>query len=153
MCRGTLGIWIASAILLSGTMALSAPEKDPLKPRVPADQMADAKKLSSSLFKDAVNAPADVVKEGNALYDGKGACFNCHGKTGKGDGVAGVMLDPGPRDFTNCQFQKARTDGELYWTLKNGVPGTGMVAFTPGMVTEEEAWKIVAYVRSFCGKP
>lgn len=146
----TFGLFVAGAIVLAGTVADAAPEKDPLKPRVPAGQLDAAKKLGTSLFKDAKSAPAAVVQEGKALYEGKGTCFNCHGKSGKGDGMAGAMLDPGPRDFTNCAFQKARTDGELFWTVKHGIQGTGMVSFTPGAVTEEDAWKIIAYVRSFC---
>lgn len=150
MPRWIAGVSGMGAILLVGTLALSAPEKDPLKPRVPADQMEEAKKLSTSLFKDAKQASADIVKEGKVLYDGKGTCFNCHGKSGKGDGPAGAMLDPVLRDLTNCEFQKKRTDGELFWVIKNGSPGTGMVALMPGSVNEEEAWKIIAYVRSLC---
>jgi mono/diheme cytochrome c family protein len=140
------------AITLAGTVALSAPEKDPLKPRVPAGQLQTAKQLKTPLFKSAKEAPAALIQEGKVLYETKGTCFNCHGKSGKGDGAAGVMLDPGSRDFTNCEFQAARTDGELFWAVKHGIRGTGMVSFTPGIVTEEETWKILAYVRSFCGK-
>lgn len=136
--------------LVVGGLALAGPEKDPLKPRVPADQMESAKKLETTLFKDAKQAPAKMVEEGKALYEGKGTCFNCHGKAGKGDGAAGAMLDPGPRNFANCDFQAKRTDGELFWVMKNGIQGTGMMALTPMAVTEEEAWKTIAYVRSFC---
>lgn len=142
------------AVFLAGVggLVLAAPEKDPLKPRVPADQMESAKKLTTPLFKDAKSAAAKLVEEGKALYEGKGTCFNCHGKTGKGDGPAGMMLDPGPRDLTNCRFQNKRSDGELFWVIKNGSPGTGMVALMPGAINEEEAWKIIAYVRSLCAK-
>lgn len=141
---------VTGVVLISAGLAVAAPEKDPLKPRVPAAQSDEAKKLTAPLFKDAKSAPAKIVEEGKVLYEGKGTCFNCHGKSGKGDGMAGAMLDPGPRDFTNCAFQKARTDGELFWTVKHGVQGTGMVAFAPAVVSEEEAWKVIAYVRSFC---
>jgi hypothetical protein len=149
MRTGKVGL-AAGLIVLVGTVAYSAPEKDPLKPRVPVDQTESAKKLTTPLFKEAKQAPAKMVEEGKALYEGKGTCFNCHGKAGKGDGAAGAMLDPGPRDFTNCEFQKKRTDGELFWVVKNGIQGTGMMALTPMAVTEEEAWKTIAYVRSFC---
>lgn len=121
---------VATATMI-GIPAFSAPEKDPLKPRVPADQMESAKKLTTPLSKEAKQAPAKFVEEGKTLYEGKGTCFNCHGKSGKGDGPAGAMLDPGPRDFTNCEFQKKRTDSELFWAVKNGVQGTGMVSFAP----------------------
>lgn len=146
----TFGLFAAGVIVLAGTVAYSAPEKDPLKPRVPAGQLDEAKKLATPLFKEAKSAPANIVEEGKALYEGKGTCFNCHGKSGKGDGMAGAMLDPGPRDFTNCAFQKTRTDGELFWAVKHGIQGTGMVSLSPAVVSEEEAWKIIAYVRSFC---
>lgn len=137
-------------VLLIGGVAFAAPEKDPLKPRVPADQLEGAKKLSTPLFKDSTQAPAKMLEEGKALYEGKGTCFNCHGKAGKGDGVAGAMLDPGPRNFANCDFHAKRTDGELFWVMKNGIQGTGMMALTPMVVTEEEAWKTIAYLRTFC---
>lgn len=152
MRRWTWGVSAAGVVVLvlAATVAFSAPEKDPLKPRVPPAESDEAKKLTTPLFKKAKQAPAKIVEEGKALYEGKATCFNCHGKAGKGDGAAGAMLDPGPRDFTNCEFQKKRTDGELFWVVKNGIQGTGMMALTPMVVTEEEAWKTIAYVRSFC---
>ena len=56
------------------------------------------------------------------------------------------------RNFTNCKFHKKRKDGELFWIIKNGSPGTGMVSMIPATITEEEAWKVLAYERSFCKK-
>jgi len=35
------------------------------------------------------------------------------------------------------------------WILKNGSPGTAMGLFIPLVVTEEEAWQLILYVRSF----
>ncbi len=131
-------------------LALAGPGKDPLKPRVPTEQMESAKTLGTPLFRQAKQAPPRMVVEGKALYEGKGACSNCHGKGGKGDGPAGNTLDPSPRNFTNCDLQGKRTDGELFGVVKNGIEGTAMMAFTPSALTEEEAWKTIAYVRSFC---
>jgi len=145
--RTLVSVGLISALLSAGTVAVAAPEKDPLKSRVPENQREAAKKLSTPL-----KATTEVVAEGKTLYEGKGACFNCHGKSGKGDGPAAAALDPGPRDLTNCQFQSKRSDGELLWVIKNGIPGTGMVSLSPAAVTEEEAWKTIAYIRSFCAK-
>ena len=136
---------ISAALMLMSATVAGAAEKDPLKPRVPADQMADAKAL-----KNPVPATPENIAKGKALFEGKGTCFNCHGKEGKGDGPAGAILDPSPRDFTNCKFHKKRKDGELFWVIKNGSPGTGMVSLTPAAITEEEAWTIINYERSFC---
>lgn len=88
---------------------------------------------------------------GKALYEGKGQCFLCHGMSGKGDGPASHMnAKHPPRNFTDCAFQKERDDGELFWIIKYGSAGTGMQALIPHMLSEEEGWKLVAYVRTFC---
>ncbi len=138
---------ISAALMLLSVSVVGAEEKDPLKPRVPADQMADAKGMKNKFEGDA-----DSIAKGKALYEGKGTCFNCHGKAGDGQGEAGKILNPSPRDFTNCKFHKKRKDGELFWVIKNGSPGTGMVSLIPAAITEDEAWHIINYERSFCKK-
>ena len=138
-------VGVSAALMLLSVSIVGAEEKDPTKPRVPAEQMADAKAM-----KNPVEATPDSIAKGKAFYEGKGTCFNCHGKEGKGNGPAGAMLNPSPRDFTNCKFHKKRKDGELMWVIKNGSPGTGMVSLIPAAVTEEEAWHIINYERSFC---
>ena len=55
----------------------------------------------------------------------------------------GAVLKPAPRDLTYCQFQDKRSDDELFWVIKNGSPGTGMIALIPGALNEEEAWKVI----------
>ena len=136
---------IAAAVMFLSVSVVGAEEKDPTKPRVPPDQMADAKAL-----KNPVATSPESIAKGKALYEGKGTCFNCHGKGGDGQGEAGKILNPSPRDFTNCKFHKKRKDGELMWVIKNGSPGTGMVSLVPAAITEEEAWHIINYERSFC---
>ncbi len=135
------------AIVFLGTSFAMAAEKNPLKPRVPADQRRAAKKN-----KNPIAFTKENVAKGKTLYEGKGTCFNCHGKGGTGDGPAGKVLNPSPRDFTNCKFHKKRKDGELMWVIKNGSPGTGLVPLIPSAITEEEAWFIISYERTFCKK-
>ena len=146
-----MGVFTAAMFLTTG-LAIAGPEKDPLKPRVPADKRAAAKKLKSPFYKNSKKASDEIVAEGKKLFEGKGTCVNCHGKSGQGDGPAGKVLNPGPRNFTNCKFHKKRKDGEMFWVIKNGSPGTGMVPLIPATISEEDAWKIIAYERSFCEK-
>jgi hypothetical protein len=136
---------ISAALMMLSVSVVGAEEKDPLKPRVPPDQIADAKKLTNPV----ANTPENIAK-GKALFEGKGTCFNCHGKNGDGQGEAGKILNPSPRNFTNCKFHKKRKDGELFWVIKNGSAGTGMVSLIPAAINEEEAWTIINYERSFC---
>jgi len=144
-----LGMATAAMFLTTG-LAIAAPEKDPEKARVPADQRSAAKKDKSPLYDKAEDASPEIIAEGKAIFEGKGTCVNCHGKDGDGNGPAGKVLNPGPRNFTNCKFHKKRKDGELMWVIKNGSPGTGMVPLIPATISEEEGWKVIAYERSFC---
>ena len=136
---------VTAAVMLLSATVVGAEEKDPLKPRVPPDQMAEAKAMKNPV----ANTPASVAKR-KALFEGKGTCVNCHGKEGKGDGPAGAILNPSPRNFTNCKFPKKRKDGGLFWVIKNGSAGTGMVSLLPAAIPEEEAWTTTNYERSFC---
>src|SRR5207244_4552185 len=130
--------------LRSGLIAMSvcamvasvafAEEKDPTIPRVPGDQRAAAKAMKNPVAK----TPENIAK-GKAIYEGKGTCFNCHGLSGKGDGPAGAILNPTPRNFTNPKFHKLRNDGVMFWVIKNGRAGTGMVTLIGTVVNAEEA--------------
>jgi len=83
------------------------------------------------------------------LFHGKAFCVTCHGKDGKGyDHIPGLRGKL-PRNFTDKSWQAVRTDGELMWILKNGSSGTAMVSFVPITLTEEEAWHIILYIRTF----
>ena len=137
-------LFFATATLLSfyAGPALSA---DPLKPRVAADKLAEAKGL-----KNVVASNAKSVAEGKGIYSGKGACMSCHGEAGKGDGPAGASFNPLPRNFTDINWQKARTDGEIYWAITNGTD-FGMIAYE-SMLSKEERWILVNYIREL-GKP
>ncbi len=139
----------AGVMILAMGIAAQGAERDPLKPRVPAAQMEETKKLKPA-YGDTRTAPPELVAAGKKLFEGKGTCVNCHGQSGQGDGPAGMMLSPSPRNFTNCEFHKMRSDGELFWVIKNGSAGTDMVPLIGTTINEEEAWTILAYERSFC---
>ena len=123
-------------------------DQEILRSRVPADQVDAARAMSNPL-----PATPGTVENGKKIYEGKGFCRACHGADGKG--LLGSDIDPGslkgplPRDFTDRDWQAARTDGELFWILKNGSKGTAMASFIPLVLTEEEAWQVLRYVRSF----
>ncbi len=137
-------------MLIAAFLTVACIMRHPTEDRVPPAAMKEALALKAP-FGDARTASPAVVATGKAIYEGKGRCFFCHGLSGKGDGPAANLhsIHP-PSNFTDCDFQRAREDGELYWIIKNGSPGTGMQALIPAMLTEEEGWDVVAYVRTFC---
>ncbi len=141
--RPILFVFVALPILLAFCRAWAA-DADVLRPRVPPDQMEAARAVASPLPRTPEN-----VEKGKALYHGKAFCVTCHGRDGKGLGEIPGLVGRLPRDFTDHAWQAARTDGELFWILKNGSPGTDMGPFIPLILTEEEAWQVLLYVRSF----
>ena len=87
------------------------------------------------------------IEKGSKVYFGKGLCVKCHGVNGKGIKVSGHS----PRDFTDAKWQDVRTDGEMMWVLKNGSPGTSMPIRVGKGISEEEAWKVILFIRTFAG--
>jgi mono/diheme cytochrome c family protein len=115
-----------------------------LQPRVPSHLIEEARQ-----WKNPLDATADNIDKGKALFHGKAFCATCHGRDGRGLGDIPGLRGKLPRNFTDQAWQAARADGELFWILKNGSPGTDMAPFVPLVLTEEEAWQVLLYVRSF----
>ncbi|WHZ24327.1 MAG: Cytochrome c, class I [Nitrospira sp.] len=74
------------------------------------------------------------------------ACAMCHGDKGNGQGFMGAALLPPPRNFTCGAMMKDIPDGQLFWIIKNGSPGTGMMSFAG--LPDDQVWQLIAYVRS-----
>ena len=137
-------------ILFIAAVSLGAPvlatERHMMQPRVPADKLSEARALKSPLS----NSP-EVIEQGKAVYHGKGTCFTCHGADGNGKGTAAANLNPAPRNFQHHGFWRHRTEGELFWVIKHGSPGTAMIGFGP-VLSDEEIWSLIQYERTFVGR-
>lgn len=73
------------------------------------------------------------------------ACKVCHGAVGNGLGMMAQGLKPPPRNFTCKETMQEIPDGQLFWVIKNGAPGTGMPAYKD--LQDEAVWQIVHYIR------
>lgn len=72
-------------------------------------------------------------------------CAVCHGSHGKGDGIAGVSLNPIPTNFFWEEFQ-SQTDGSIYYKITVGkIPMAGYGS----TMSEIERWQLVNYLRTF----
>jgi len=140
---------LISLFLLFSLSALPSfgAERDLALPRVPPQHLAEAKAL-----KNPFKPTPENIEKGRAIFEEKGTCFACHGKEGRGDGLAAAGLDPSPRNFTNAAFHPLRTDGELFWVLTHGSPGTAMMPMVGSVINESEAWLVILFERSLSGK-
>jgi mono/diheme cytochrome c family protein len=72
-------------------------------------------------------------------------CAMCHGKDGNGKGDVAADMKLKIADFTDPTTLKDRTDGELFYIIKNGhqeMPPEGP------RIKPEENWDLVNYARS-----
>jgi len=76
-------------------------------------------------------------------------CEMCHGKNGDGKGETAKDMKLTMADFTDPATLKDRTDGEIFYIIKNG--HNDMPAEGPRVKTEEN-WDLVNYVRSLAKK-
>ena len=97
-------------------------------------------------IENPLKGDANAVKAGKKLY--KQQCAICHGATGKGDGVAGMTLNPKPASFHSERI-KNETDGAIFWKITNGNPP---MASYKDVLTEEQRWQLVNYIRTFSSK-
>jgi mono/diheme cytochrome c family protein len=93
-------------------------------------------------------ATKEQIQAGKTLYHQTAkplACTQCHGEQGDGHGLLGAAMVPPPRNFTCGETMKKISDGQLFWVIKHGSPGTGMMAFA-GM-PDEQIWQLIHYIR------
>ena len=79
--------------------------------------------------------------EGKKLF--AAMCEICHGKKGKGDGLAGINLKPRPTNLLSSAVQQ-QTDGAIYWKITEG--RSPMASYKTAL-NEEQRWQLVNYIR------
>ena len=75
------------------------------------------------------------------------ACQMCHGPKGDGGGKLGAALKPKPRNFACAPTMKKVSAGQMFYIIKNGSKGTGMVAHGKTL-KDKEIWDVVKYIRT-----
>lgn len=92
------------------------------------------------------NPDKGLVEKGKNLYET--TCSSCHGTEGKGDGPAAAALNPPPRNFHQVDgWTNGREFNNIFKTLAEGVPGTGMIAYE--YLSVEDRIAIIHFIRTF----
>ena len=107
--------------------------------------------LMPSMDIKLISSPSsEMIAKGKEQY--KTLCATCHGESGQGDGVAGVVLNPKPRNFLATEgWTNGRKFINLYKTLQEGVLKNGMAAYE--YLPPEERVGIIHYIRTLTEYP
>jgi len=98
--------------------------------------------VSADKMENPLKSDINATKAGKKLYAQN--CSICHGAKGKGDGLAGMALNPRPSDFTK-EIVQNQNDGAIHWKITEG---RAPMASYKAEFTEEQRWQLVNYIRS-----
>lgn len=87
------------------------------------------------------------LNRGKELYNQQ--CALCHGKEGRGDGIAAKSLNTRPANFLDLEHSEIYGPGEKFWILGNGTGETGMPAFP--QIDLVDRWNLVNYIYELQG--
>ena len=84
------------------------------------------------------------VAAGKAIYDRR--CRVCHGA----DGSGGRKLEDGPAasNLVDAKWDYGGSDGEIFSTIKKGVPPDLVMAAWEDRLSDEDIWNVVNFIRS-----
>ena len=88
------------------------------------------------------------IAKGKLIYESKASpmqCIHCHGEIGDGAGHIGLESDPPARNFTCAETMRIISDGQMFWAIKNGIPGTTMPFYSD--LADWKIWVLIQYIR------
>ncbi len=100
--------------------------------------------LRYKTMKNPVAVTPEEIHEGMAHWADH--CATCHANNGSGDTMYGKTMYPRPPDMRQKDTQEL-SDGELYYTIKNGIRLSGMPAFGDPGDDDLDSWRLVAFIR------
>jgi mono/diheme cytochrome c family protein len=105
---------------------------------------------TASIEQHAPTSPAVNVDDAATIQNGARAfaargCAICHGAPGVDWAKFAEGLRPDAADL--AEVSKARSAGQIFWVVKNGINMTGMPSFARASVADDEIWRIAAFVK------
>ena len=138
-----LGLGLLLAGCAGGGSSVTAPPTDCPQPRFTGKAPEPVRSRTNPLPDDD-----SLVAVGKEIYQGgvQPACYKCHGRKGDGRGPLSTQFNPRPRNFSCESTINGIPDGQLFWIVKNGSPGTAMPGFDKEL-SDREIWQVVLYLR------
>ncbi len=136
--------------------AAAAPASAPAPIAPAGGRGPDLTRQQAAALKNPVPATPASIAAGKALYDA--TCAACHGDRAQGAVKAKIAISiieeqgaKQPPDLTDDQWDHGSTDGEIYAVTERGVPSTMMPGFD-GVISDDDTWSIVNYIRTLLPK-
>jgi FTR1 family protein len=117
--------------------------------RVKALEQRFAAALGSAAALELPSGAIDLA-EGRTVFEA--SCASCHGVAGKGNGPAGVGMNPKPPAIGDAATMRDITPATMYRIISVGIGGTPMPGYAASM-TPEQRWNIVSYLMSLRATP
>jgi mono/diheme cytochrome c family protein len=119
-------------------------QKDQPPAKAPAPESKTPPEAAAKV--NPVKPTPESLAKGKKMYGYD--CAMCHGKDGDGKGdMASDMKNV--TDFTNPGALKNRTDGELFYVIRNG---RGEMPLEGDRAKDGDLWNMVNYIRSLAKK-
>jgi mono/diheme cytochrome c family protein len=100
--------------------------------------------------KKAIVSNDSVLARGREVF--RTTCASCHGETGLGDGPAGLVLNPRPRNFHSAAgWTNGARIADIYRTLQEGIVKNGMASY--GYLPPADRFALIHLIRSFHPAP
>ena len=128
--------------LLLAVVSVSAQESKPAAVAAEYKIPADAAKMVNP-----VKPSAASIGQGKKMYEID--CEVCHGKDGDGKGDLAADMKVKLADYHDPAALKDRTDGELFYIIKNG---KGETPSEGDRAKPDAIWNLVNYIRSLAKK-
>jgi mono/diheme cytochrome c family protein len=128
--------------LLLAVVSVSAQESKPAAVAAEYKIPADAAKMVNP-----VKPSAASIGQGKKMYEID--CEVCHGKDGDGKGDLAADMKVKLADYHDPAALKDRTDGELFYIIKNG---KGEMPSEGDRAKPDAIWNLVNYIRSLAKK-
>ncbi len=116
----------------------------------PASAIASSTGQSGKPIEGGIAKKKGDISVGKRVYNKY--CHYCHGMEGRGDGAIAIGLTPHPANFVADVDRMKKGDQELFESISKGIHreiGGDELAMPQWnlILTEDEIWSVLAYVR------
>ncbi len=87
----------------------------------------------------------EIIAHGKKVFGNN--CALCHGNEGKGDGTAGMGLNPRPRNLVEGKWTQGSGLTDHFNVVSNGIAGSSMASFK-AQIKVPDRWALAHYINS-----